>query len=496
MSSDKGREHQEPVRTGDLRMSPEEMRASARRVVELLVERAGNLRDGPSWDGEFQQVLAEQFHQPPPEEGRQAGEVIDQVAREVLPLAARLDHPRFFGFVATSPTWPSVLADFMAAAFTVNQCTWLTSSGPSQIELTVIDWIRQWLGYPEGAGGLFVSGASAAGVDALVAAREAAGAPDRPAVYMSDQMHSSIARAATIVGVKPEHVRSLPSDGDYRLDVQVLARRVAADRAAGLAPIAVCASAGTASTGTVDPLADIAGYCAGEGIWLHVDAAYGGFAAVTEEGRRQLAGIELADSISLDAHKWFFQAYEAGCLLVKDLGTLERPFALRHDVIQDTVWGSNHPNFADRGLQLTRAARALKVWMSVQTFGMAAFRRAVASGLELAARAEQYIRSSPDLELLHPASLSIVCFRVNPGGLDEDALDVLNKHVLAKVFWDDHAFISSTTLQGTFALRFCIVNHATTWTDVRETLDLVARFGMEEVQSGRTGEADHRPVKG
>ncbi len=483
--------------TGDLEMSPEAMRASAGRVVELLVERAEALRKTPSWDGDFQQVLAEQIHKAPPEEGRQASEVIEQVAREILPLAAHLDHPRFFGFVPVSPTWPSVLADFLAAAWTINQCTWLCASGPSQIELTVIDWIRQWLGCPDGAGGLFVSGGSEAGLHALVAAREAAGAPARPAVYMSDQTHSSIARAATTVGVRPEQVCSLPCDGEYRLDVKLLARRIASDRAAGVVPIAVCANGGTASTGTVDPLEDIASYCAAEGIWLHVDAAYGGFAAVTETGRRQLAGIGRADSISLDAHKWFFQPYEAGCLLVKDVQMLERPFALRHDVIQDTVWGSNHPNFADRGLQLSRAARSLKLWMSVQTFGMAAFRRAIERGLELAARAEQHIRTSPILELLHPASLSIVCFRVNPGGLAESAVEALNRQVLAMVFWDDQSFISSTTLRETFALRLCIVNHATTWTDVRETLDTVARFGMDRLQSnGSHGEAQREEASG
>ena len=469
--------------TADLQMSPEQMRACARRVVELLVQRAETLGDGTPWDGDFQQGLAEQFHKAPPEEGREATEVIEQVASEILPLAARLDHPRFFGFVPVSPTWPGVLADFMAAGWTVNQCTWLTSSGPSQIELTVIDWIRQWLGYPDGAGGLFVSGASEATVHALVAAREAVGAPAGPVVYMSDQTHGSIARAAITVGVRPEHVRSLPSDSEYRLDVELLARRVAADRAAGLAPIAVCANAGTASTGTVDPLVELADYCVAEGIWLHVDAAYGGFAVVTEIGQQQLGGIGRADSVSLDAHKWFFQPYEAGCLIVKDVQTLERPFTLRHDVIQDTIWGSNHPNVADRGLQLSRAARSLKLWMSVQTFGMAAFRRAVLRGLELARRAEEQIRSNPILELLHPASLSIVCFRVNPGGLDEETLETLNGHVLAKVFWDGHSFISSTTLRKTFALRLCIVNRATTSTDVRETLDRVAQFGRDWVQN-------------
>ena len=240
----------------------------------------------------------------------------------------------------------------------------------------------------------------------------------------------------------------------------------------------------------MDPLAELADYCAAEGIWLHVDAAYGGFAAVTEIGRRQLAGIGRADSISSDAHKWFFQPYEAGCLLVKDVQTLERPFTLRHDVIQDTIWGSNHPNVADRGLQLTRAARSLKLWMSVQTFGMAAFRRAILRGLELARHAEEQVRSNPMLELLHPASLSIVCFRVNPGSLDEGALETLNRNVLAKVFWDGHSFISSTTLRKTFALRLCIVNRATTSTDVSETLDHVVQFGRDWLQSYDRGKGN------
>ena len=262
----------------------------------------------------------------------------------------------------------------MAAGYHVNQCTWLTSSGPSQLELVVIDWIRRWLGYPESAGGLFTSGGSAASVDAFVAAREAAGHPERATVYMSDQSHSAHIRAARIVGVRPDCVRMIPVDNRFRLDMESLARTVAEDRAAGFNPIAVCANAGAASTGAIDPLEAMADYCEAQGIWLHVDAAYGGFAIVTEKGKRLLRGIERADSIGLDAHKWFFQPYEAGSLMVKDIRTLERAFAVKHDVLQDTIWGANHPNFSDRGLQLSRSVRALKVWVSIQTFGMAAFR--------------------------------------------------------------------------------------------------------------------------
>ena len=468
----------------DLRMAPEEMLDLARRAAELLVERIEKLPGEGAWDGDFQQELEKQLLEAPPEEGRPAMDVLERAARDILPYSLRLDHPRSFAFVSASPTWPGVLADFLAAGYAINQCTWLVASGPSQLELVVIDWFRRWIGYPEGAGGLFTSGGSAASLDAFVTAREAAGHPDRASVYMSDQSHSANIRAARIIGVKPERIRLLPSDGDFRLDMGALARAVAEDRAAGLHPIAVCANAGATSTGAVDPLEAMADFCEAQGIWLHVDAAYGGFAVVTERGKELLRGMERADSIGMDAHKWFFQPYEAGGLLVKDASTLERAFAVRHDILQDTIWGANHPNFSDRGLQLSRSFRALKVWMSVQTFGMAAFRRAVSKGMELAARAEEYVRESPHLEMLTPVSLGVVCFRVNPAESDpgEEALDEINKTMLARIFWDDRAFFSSTLLKGKFALRFCIINHTTTWDDVRETLETIERFGRDELQ--------------
>ena len=368
-------------------------------------------------------------------------------------------------------------------AFHVNQCTWLTSSGASQLELVVIDWFRRWVGYPETAGGLLTSGGSAASLDAFVAAREAAGHPERATVYMSDQSHSAQLRAARIIGIRPQYVRKVATDSRFRLDMDALDRAVTEDRAAGLNPIAVCSNAGAGSTGAIDPLEAMADYCEAEGIWHHVDAAYGGFGMVTERGKRLLRGIERADSIGLDAHKWFFQPYEAGCLLVKDAKTLDQAFRIPHDMLQDTIWGAKHPNFSDRGLQLSRSVRALKIWVSVQTFGMAAFRRAVAKGMELASRAEEYIERSAVLEVLNPASLGIVCFRVNPaaGCIEEKSLEDVNRTVLARIFWEDRAFISSTRLRGRFSLRMCIVNYTTTWEDVRETLEAAERFGSEAV---------------
>ena len=469
--------------TDGLRLPPDVMRELAEHVTEILIRRSAGLPAERAWDGEFRQELAERLVEDPPEAGRAPREVIDRAVRDVLSPAMRLDHPRAFGFIPSEPTWPGVLADYLATGFNVNAATWLTASGSSQLEAVVIEWFRRWLGYPDTAGGLMTSGGSAAALDAFVAAREAAGHPARATVYMGDQCHSAQGRAARIIGIRPDHLRVLPTGADFRLAPGVLAAAVEADRAAGRTPVAICADAGSTSTGAVDPLEAIADYCVAEGIWMHVDAAHGGFAVLTEPGARLLRGIERADSIGMDPHKWLFQPYEAGCLLVKDVGTLERAFAIHHDVLQDSVWGASHPNQTDHGLQLSRRDRALKIWMSVQIFGMAAFRAAVAKGIELAERAARYVEDSPTLELMTPASLGIVCFRVNPDGeaLGDRALHQVNRKVLARVFWEERSFMSSTLLHRRFALRMCVINHSTTWDDVRETLETVERFGREAV---------------
>ncbi len=465
----------------DLQMSPEAMLALAGKAAELAVARIESLPQQNAWDGEFKEGLERLLLASPPEDGRPAEKVLRQAVDDILPMTTRLDHPRCFGFIPSEPTWPGVVADFLASAYNVNACTWLVASGPSQVELVVLDWFRRWLGYPETSGGLLTSGGSAASVDAFVAAREATGNPERPSVYMSDQSHSAQARAAVIVGIRREGIRNVATDGAYRLDMGALTRAVAEDRAAGFLPMAICANAGAPSTGAIDPLQAMADFCEAEDIWLHVDAAYGGFAAITERGSELLGGIERADSIGLDPHKWLFQPYEVGCLLVKDASKLEDVFAFGTTVLQDTIWGANHPNINDRGLQLSRSFRALKIWMSIQTFGMSAFRRAVSKGMELASRAAEYVERSPTLELLTPASLGMVCMRVSPegAGLEEEALERINREVLARLFWDDRAFVSSTSLHGVFSLRLCIINHTTSWDDVRETLEAMERFGRD-----------------
>lgn len=470
----------EDTLTSELQLPPGRMLELAARAAELTVARIRRLPDEPAWRGASRRELDSVLAGPAPEDGRPAEEVMEEAAGRILPVAARVDHPRFFAFVPGAPTWPGVLADFLSAGHNVFQGTWLGSSGPSALELVVLDWFRTWIGYPEGGGGLFTSGGSAASLDALVAAREAAGAPDRATVYMSDQSHVALVRAARIVGVRPEHVRMVPSDQEFRMDVDALRRMLEEDRAEGFAPIAVCANAGTTNTGSVDPLDGVADVCGQLGIWMHVDGAYGGFAVLTDRGRRLFRGLERADSIAMDAHKWLYQPFEAGCLMVRDVRTLERAFSVRPEYLQDTEWGNDHPNFADRGLQLTRSFRALKVWMSVQTFGVGAFRRAIDRTLDLAIQAEEHVRASDVLELLNPASLGVVCFRVRgPEGADPATVEALNEAVQARVIESGIAMMSSTRLRGTYALRLCILSHQTTWDDVLRTFEALEQHGRE-----------------
>jgi len=469
----------------ELEMSPEQMMLSAQRAAELVIERIQNLPEEPAWRGGSRSELEAIMREEPPEEGRPSHEVIERAAHEILPIAGRVDHPRFFAFVPSSPAWPAVLADFMAAGHNIFQGTWLGASGPSMLEVVVMDWFRSWIGYPETAGGLFTSGGSAASLDGFVAAREAAGAPMQPSVYMSDQSHTALIRAATIVGVRPEAVRMVRTDEHFRLDMNELHSMVDEDRKSGFTPMAICGNAGATNTGAVDPLHKIADYCESEKIWFHVDAAYGGFAILTDRGARLLEGLERADSIAMDAHKWLFQPFECGCLMVKDIRKLEKAFSVQPEYLQDTQWGRDHPNFGDRGLQLSRSFRALKVWMSVQTFGMAAFRRSISQGIDLAERAEGYIRESDILHIANPASLGVVCFRVNSHAaeLNNEELEEINKAVQARVIEEGVAMMSSTRLRGLYSLRLCILNHTTTWEDVRFTLAAIEDFGREAINS-------------
>jgi glutamate/tyrosine decarboxylase-like PLP-dependent enzyme len=343
---------------------------------------------------------------------------------------------------------------------------------------------------PSGSGGVLTSGGSAANFTAMAAARHRLTADDASlipqlTVYLSDQAHSSVVRAAWMAGIPRDRVRLVPTDDAFRLRADALRDAIAADRDAGLRPLMVVANGASTNTGAVDPLDALADLCAHQGLWLHVDAAYGGFATLTPEGRRLLAGIGRADSVTLDPHKWLYVPFECGCLLVRDPSCLLDAFRILPDYMRDKDGYAGAVDFADYGEQLTRSARALKVWLVVRYYGLAMLRAAIAAGMERALHAERLVRASPELELLAPTEIGVCCFRAHPPGQeDPDALDALNARINEAVNAGHRYFISSTRLRGRFALRICPIGHRTTAAEVEGLLADVVRLSRASVAAG------------
>jgi len=456
-----------------LGMDVEAMRRAGYATVDALVARLADPEADPVLRRAGAAEMRSRLGGPPPEQPGEYGAVLARVIADVLPYAARSDHPGYLAFIPSFTTWPAALAELMAAAANPYCGAWMESAGAAQVELEVIDWFRTWLGLPAGTAGVLVSGGSAANLTALLVAREAAGGPSAGSVvYVSDQAHSSLARTARAMGLRPEQVRVLPTDDRWRLSPGTVVAAVRADRRAGRVPFALCASAGSTNTGAVDPLTDLADVCAAEELWLHVDAAYGGFAALTAQGRAVLAGIDCADSVTLDPHKWLYQPMECGCVLIRDGVRLERTFAIHPDYLDsDAAQGAGEVNFADRGLQLSRGFRALKVWVTVHTFGLAAFRAAVQRNLELAEYAEALVRGHAELTLMAPATLGIVCFRREWPGCDEAETERRGTVLAEDLERGGTALVSATRLAGRHAIRLCILNPTSTEQHVRQVIE-------------------------
>jgi glutamate/tyrosine decarboxylase-like PLP-dependent enzyme len=462
----------------ELLLPPDEMLALAHRAAELIVDRLEQLPDEPPWRGGTRSELEALLREAPPEEGRPAAEVLERAAKEILPIASRVDHPRFFAFVPGPGNYVGFLADALASGFNVFAGTWLGASGPAMLEIVTVDWLRDLCGLPEGAGGLFVSGGSMANLTALAVARETRlGARLLDGVaYASDQTHSSVARALRVLGVPNGQLRLLASDGDFRLPVDDLAHAIATDRVAGRVPFCVIANAGTTNTGAVDPLPELADLCAAEGLWLHVDAAYGGGAMLSPRGRRALTGLERADSLALDPHKWLFQPFEIGCVLVRDARLLADVFHTRPDYLRDVHRAGEEVHFSDLGVQLTRSFRALKLWMSLQVFGLAAFRAAVERGIDNAERAQARLAETGLWRIVAPARLGTVVFGWAPKGVGDKEADEVTHGLAEASLADGWAFLSSTILRGRPALRLCALNPRTTEADIVGTIERLERM--------------------
>jgi len=329
---------------------------------------------------------------------------------------------------------------------------------------------------PESAGGLFLSGGSVATLAALAAARDSQPGTDtrQHLFYCSDQTHASVDRALRIIGYADEQIRRLASGDDFRLDVNTLTETIERDRVSGSVPVAVIANAGTTNTGAIDPLDTIADLCARERMWMHVDGAYGAAAIFTDRGAGLLKGIERCDSLTLDPHKWLFQPYPLGCLLVRRRAALRRVFSytVKPAYLQDTEVEGGDVNFMDLGPELTRPFRALKLWMSLMVFGADAFARAIDHGFATAELAERLLRSRPHWQIVSAAAMGIVAFRYIAADGGEDAL---NRNIADAVAEDGCCFVSTTVLRGRTVLRFCTIQPTTTPEDVQMSIDCMER---------------------
>lgn len=462
-----------------LQLSRQQMQQLGYRVVDMLVEHFECLPDELLTRKANRATLEQQLREPLPEQGTPIEAVLQQVQQDVLSNFLSVSHPRFFSFVPNPNNFVSVLADALVAGFNPFVGSWAVAPGPAEIELVTIDWLRQLCGFPETAGGLFVSGGSVATLTALATARhiKVRDTFHYAVIYCSDQTHSATDRALKVLGFRAEQLRKLPSDQDFRLSLTTLQDAVAEDRAAGRIPFCVVANAGTTNTGAVDPLAELANFCRQQDLWLHADAAYGGAAVLCERGRSALGGLEAADSLVLDPHKWLFQPYEMGCVLVRKAQWLRETFSILPEFLKDVAGIEEEVNFRDYGIQLTRNFRALKLWMSLKVFGLAAFSRAIERGMTLAEHAEKVLRRSSCWEVVTPAQLGIVSFRYLPANGSEQDANAINQHLIHEMAEDGFAALSSTTLRGKTALRLCTINPRTSEQDLEETILRLERFG-------------------
>lgn len=466
---------------GYLEFEREEMRELGYRVVDLLVTHFAELAELPVSRVGTRAELENLLREPLPEEPSDGQVVLDQAVQAIFSHMMLTTHPRFLAYVPSPSNYVSVLADALASGFNPFAGTWMEASGPAQVELVVLGWLAELVGFPPEAGGLFTSGGSAANLTALAVARQTrlGGVDPQGVVYFSDQTHSSVARALKILGFGPAQIRVLESTSDYRLSPENLSRAVEADLSAGRRPFCVVANAGTTNTGAVDPLPALADYCRSQRMWLHVDGAFGAAAALTERGRAALDGLGRADSLVIDPHKWLFQPYEIGCLLVRREGALADTFHLMPEYLRDLEARAGEVNFSDRGLQLTRGFRALKLWMSLKVFGVEAFREGIARGIELAEQAARLVKQAPFLELVTPAHLGVLTFRYKPPELPESELHDLNRRLVERVSADGRALVSTTELGGRTVIRMCTINPRTTEADLETVLQLLQTFGGE-----------------
>lgn len=418
-----------------------------------------------------------------PEEGEPFDRIFDDFERVIVPGITHWNHPRFFAYFGISATPAAVVAEALAAALDVNAMLWRTSPAATELEEVVLVWLRELLGLDPGLHGIVYDTASISGFTALAAARESlgldirergmGGRPDLPVlrVYVTEHTHSHIEKAALVLGVGRENVVRVPVDDSFRMMPEALEAALAADRACGMRPLCIAATVGTTSTTACDPIPAIADVARRHGVWLHVDAAYAGPAAIVPEFRYLLAGCERADSLVVNPHKWLFVPIDLSVLYVRDLELLRRTFSLVADYLVTPE--SNVRNFMDYGLQLGRRFRALKLWFAMRHLGVTKMRERLREHIALAQTFAAWIEAADEWEVSAPHPLSVVCFRHVPPGYTADALDAHNQRIVDVVNATGEAFLSTTKLYGRLVLRLAIGNERTRESDVTAAWNLL-----------------------
>lgn len=461
-----------------LTLSPQDMRQIAAQVCDLIVEHFSTLHEKPVTLPSTIQSVCGGLREAAPQKPAPVPQLLEQLKTHVFSQMTHLDHPRNFAFVPGPSNFISAMADAIASSLNVFSGGFLGPSGVAQIELTTIEWLRELFRFPKEAGGLFVSGGSMANMTGLAVARHVmlGNNTTNAAVYFSDQTHSSVAKGLKILGFQQFQIRKIPSGEDFRLPLGALSQRIAADRLQGMVPFCVVANAGTTNTGAVDSLKELHEFCKAEELWLHVDGAYGGSAAICGRGHAMLQGLELADSLSIDPHKWLFQPYEIGCALIRDREHLKDTFKVSAEYLKILEQSAEQVNFCDYGVQLTRGFRALKLWLSFKAFGVEAFQQAITIGIESAEYVHSLLAASSCWEIITPAQLGIITFRYTVEGMSEEELNALNNRIAQEMILSGYALLSPTILRGKHILRMCTINPRVTTEDLARTVNMLQEF--------------------
>ena len=468
------------------------MRALGHRMVDDALDHLESLRDRPVWEHAPDHVKSHFGGSAPPGPER-PDDVYDEYVRYIRPYQMGNFHPRFWGWEAGTGTIMGAYAEFLAATTDAVSGAFAYMSN-NYVEIQVIDWLKALLGFPPAASGLITSGCSASNLIALAVARKAragydvraegvAGGPRRMTVYCSDEAHSSIQKAVELLGLGNGYLRRVPVDASLRIDVTALREAVHADRERGLQPICVIGIAGTTNTGAVDALDDLADFCADEGLWFHVDGAFGAWAAIAPRSGHLVAGMERADSLAFDLHKWMYLPYPIGCVLVRDAEAHRRAFSLTptylaHGEGDRGMAGFDVPWLSDYGFELSRGFHALKAWMTLKEHGTEKYGRLIQQNIDQAHYLGGLVDAAPELELALPVSLNVVCFRCVRPGLDDTALDVLNRRIVVELQEGGVAVPSLVRIRGRSWLHAAITNHRSR----RDDFDLLVR---EVIRIGR-----------